>query len=108
MERQADADGDNKGRSILKYSKLIQDPIIPFNPAQEGGEPQHRWQGWPFGLEKSFLRSFSFKQMQRKVMGSLLTIQWWWTQVPIAEWMTSGGQKERPRPTFADWFMLVS
>ncbi len=45
MERQADAGGDNKGRSILKYSKLIQDSIIPFNPAQEGGEPQHRWQG---------------------------------------------------------------
>lgn len=45
MERQADAGGDNKAWSILKYSKLIQDSIIPFNHAQEGGEPQHRWQG---------------------------------------------------------------
>lgn len=45
MEQQADAAEDNKGQSLLKYSKLIQDSIIPFNHAQEGGEQQHRWQG---------------------------------------------------------------
>lgn len=34
MERQADAAGDNKEWSILKYSKLIQDSIIPFRRAE--------------------------------------------------------------------------